>query len=155
MGEVVHLEYSPSGSDRGPNVVNGYKLFIKSLKNPSCSSWPPHLHKATQPLYYAYLSHARFPKQLNIFYFKKTHSISICPILRRPPKAVLCWDQTFPHRECSRPSFATPSSRPTSSSLHTLWKVLPVSPGFSLVASLYNVSVLCHSVHIRSSMRTL
>ena len=30
-----------SVTDCGPNVVNGYKLFIKSLENPSCSSWPP------------------------------------------------------------------------------------------------------------------
>ena len=33
---------------------------------------------------------------------------------------------------------------------HTVGKVLPVSPGFSLVAS-FCVSVLCHSVHIHLS----
>ena len=31
-----------------------------------------------------------------------------CPILHRPLE-VHHWDQTFPHRECSRPSSATPS----------------------------------------------
>ena len=30
-----------SVTDRGPKVVNGYKLFIKSLENPSCGSFSP------------------------------------------------------------------------------------------------------------------
>ena len=117
-----------SVTDRGPNVVNGYTLFIKSLENPSCSSWPSQWSNR------AFLhTSCTFPKAVRYIFY---NSFSICPILYRPSK-VDCWDQTFPNRKCSRPSFATPCSRPTSSSLPTLWKVLLVSPrGFSLVANL-------------------
>ena len=94
-----------------------------------------------------------FPKAVR-YYILKLFSFfppffSICPILHRPPK-VHCWDQTFPHRECSCPSFVTPSSRPTSSSLHTLCKVLPVSQ-VSRSWPICSVFVLCHSVHIHFS----
>ena len=51
-----------SVTDRGPNVVNGYKLFIKVWKiRPAV----PVLHnEATEPLC---IPHARFPRQSDIF----------------------------------------------------------------------------------------
>ena len=135
-----------SVTDRGPNVVNGYKLFIKVWKiRPAV----PVLHnEATEPLC---IPHARFPKAVRYYILKLFFPpfFSICPILHRPPK-VHCWDQTFPHRECSCPSFAMPSSRPTSSSLHTLCRVLQVSQ-VSRSSPVCSVFVLCHSVHIHFS----
>ena len=90
--------------------------------------------------------HVSQSSQIFIYFF---NSFSVCPIWHRPPK-VHCWDQTFPHRECSRPSFATPSSRPTSSSLHTLSEKFCQFHQVSRSSPVCSDSVLCHSVHIHS-----
>ena len=113
-GGCVHLEYSPSLTV-GRTSSTAINCSSKAWKiRPAV----PDLHnEATEPV--ASLMHvSQCRSQILIF---KNFFFYVCPILHRPTQ-VHCWDRTFPHRECSRPSFATPSGRPTSSSLskHTV-----------------------------------
>ena len=125
-----------SVTDRVPDVVNGYKLFIKNRKiRPAV----PDLHNEAQQSLFAHLLHVSQGNQMYILklFFCLSHVASTTEGSLR--------DQTFPHSECSRPSFTTPSSRPTSSEkfcqFHQVSRSSPIC----------SVSVLCHSVHIHSS----
>ena len=138
----MHLEYSPSlNVGRTSSTATNCSSKVWKIR-PAVLD----LHnESTEPFCIPY---ARFPRQSDMYF--KMDSFSICPILHRPPK-VHCRDFfKNPRSNCSRPSFATPSSRPTRSFLHTVWKVCQ----FHLVSRsspICSVSVLCHSVHIHSS----
>ena len=112
-------------TDRGPNVVNGYKLFIKSLENPSCTM------KQHSP--FAYLMHVSQGSRIYIYFKTLFLSVQFCIDHRRFTAGIKLFHIGNVHTHLLPRLVAT---RPTSSSLHTLWKVLPVSPGFSLVANL-------------------
>ena len=132
-----------SVTDRGPNVVNGYKLSIKSLGNPSCSSWPPQwsnralLHTSCtfpKAVRYTYIfktlflsvpfcmDHRRFIAGIKLFHTGNVHAYL-------SPRLVVGL-QAVPYTHCEK--FCQ---------FHRVSRSSPVS----------SVSVLCHSVHIHSS----
>ena len=142
---MVHLEYSRSltvgrtsstatncSSKFGKSVL---QFLSSTMKQQSLFAYLMHVSQGSQILYFKTLLF--FPFLFYLSHFASTTEVH-------------CWDQTFPHRECSCPSFAMPSSRPTSSSLHTLCRVLQVSQ-VSRSSPVCSVFVLCHSVHIHFS----
>ena len=142
MGGGGALRIQSVKIDRGPNVVNGYKTVHQKFGN-SVLQFLTSTMK--QQSLFAYLMHVSQGSQIYILklFFCLSHFASTTEA---------CWDQTFPHRECSRPSFATPSSGPKSSSLHTLSEKFCQFHEVSRSSPVCSVSVLCHSVHIHSPL---
>ena len=96
----MHLEYSPS-------------LTVGRTSSTSSKVWKirpavPDLHnEATEPFC---IPHARFPRQSDIYFKTLFLSVPFCIDHRRFTAGIKLFHTD---RECSRPSFATPSSRPT------------------------------------------
>ena len=138
-----------SVTDRGPNVVNGYKLFIKTLDLKIRPAFPDlHNDSATEPLC---IPHARFPKQSDI-YFKTLFFLSVpfCIYHRRFTAGIKGFSTLTGNVHARHLSLRLLSSRPTQFPC-TQCKKFCQFHQVSRSSPICSVSVLCHSVHIHSS----
>ena len=109
MGRVFRIQ---TVTDRVPNVVNGYKLFIKK-KMKICPAVPD-LHNEAQQSLFAHLLHVSQGSQMYILklFFCLSHVASTTE------GSLL--GSNFSTQGMFTPIFRHAYSRPTSSSLHTL-----------------------------------
>ena len=127
-----------SVTDRGPNVVNGYKLFIKSLENPSCSSWPPQWSNRA--------FYACFPRQSNIYF--KTLFLSVPSGIdhRRFTAGIKLFHTGIVHAHISPRLVAG-----LQAVLYIHCEKFCQFHQVSRSSPICSVCVLCHSVHTHSS----